>query len=378
ENASGGTILSTGSNGPHILNAVLNNQGLIDLDQVLTISNVSNSSHNSGTIDLGANLTLAGGGGLDWSGGTIQNTNSVLGGTFSIIGTGTRVLNGPSVSVTNANFSGGSLDVQSGSFTTTGATTISAPTSLSNSGTLLRISTPTIDPGTSLTISSGTIDAAGTTTVDGSLIVNGTYNTPSDVIVVNGSLSVPASGTVIASVFNFNTGAILNGAGTMTGDVNVGNGATLAPGTSPGTLTITGDLNLFPSSTTILEIDSATLFDIINVTNNVFLDGDLNIVAVAGTSGSFPSITCGAGASCIFGQFASVDLASATVNYNSMDVTIDIAGSSTTVDGTNNVIVLNEFQDELGDTEYNGGGSGSVYPLREGEDDEEKKDLACR
>ncbi len=113
----------------------------------------------------------------------------------------------------------------------------------------------------SLTLS-GTNTYTGNTTVDaGSLLVDG---------------SLAAGSTV-----NVNNGGTLGGVGTIGGTVNVNSGATLAPGNSPGVLTL-GSLVLNSGSTTELEIDGTargTGYDGINVTTagGLTFGGDLKL-----------------------------------------------------------------------------------------------------
>ncbi len=63
---------------------------------------------------------------------------------------------------------------------------------------------------------------------------------------------------------------LLNGNGTITGNV-VLNGGTIAPGNSPGTMTVDGDLTL---NSGFLELEIATgSEDHFDVSGNVFLGG---------------------------------------------------------------------------------------------------------
>jgi fibronectin-binding autotransporter adhesin len=379
-----GFIQSIGVNADNILNAEVINAGTIDVDWRLEVANGGRTfDMSSGTLDILSGTFLEiNGGNFDWSGGTIENTGALnfTGATLNITGGGTRILNGPTVTGNNLTFGGGSLEVQSGTFNATGTTTISLPTTFSNTGGTFNIATPTINPGASLTVASGTINASGTTTVDGALTVStgGTYNAGVNSVDVNGTLSLPG-GAIIAGIYNINAGAILGGIGTINGIVNIADNANLSPGSSPGTLTITGDLNLSSLSTTLIEIDSTSAFDIINVTGTANLDGLLDIVAVNGVSGSFEIITCGTACN---SQFATVNPISVTSTYNPLNLTLDIASATTTtttttttIDAINNVIVMTDFQN---DGEFTSGTTESIYPLREGEEEEEKRNLACR
>src|SRR5262249_48331888 len=110
------------------------------------------------------------------------------------------------------------------------------------------------------------IASAGATTVNaGSLFVNGTLTTPS------------------LTVFN---AATLGGIGTVNGNVLVLDGGALAPGNSPGTLTV-GSLALSPASILNYELGTPNIVgsgvnDLIEVNGNLTLDGVLNISAQPG------------------------------------------------------------------------------------------------
>jgi|GEM_PF-5070794 len=70
-------------------------------------------------------------------------------------------------------------------------------------------------------------------------------------LIVNGSLTNAAGAVALAS------GTTLRGSGTIAGPVTVAAGATLAPGTSPGSLTV-GGLSLATNSTAAIELRTAT------------------------------------------------------------------------------------------------------------------------
>jgi outer membrane autotransporter protein len=84
------------------------------------------------------------------------------------------------------------------------------------------------------------------------------------------------------------TGGVLGGSGTINGNVNVADGV-LAPGDSPGTLTITGNLALAPSSRMSMQFGQANvvggpLNDLVKVGGNLTLDGALDVAAADGGS----------------------------------------------------------------------------------------------
>jgi autotransporter-associated beta strand protein len=111
----------------------------------------------------------------------------------------------------------------------------------------------------------GVLQLAGTTTI-ANLIVDG------------GDVGV--TGTLNGDV-RVNIGG-LGGTGTINGNVTVTNGAAIAPGASPGTLNIVGDLVLSDLTVLAYELDVAGVIgsgvnDLLNITGNLTLDGILNV-----------------------------------------------------------------------------------------------------
>jgi len=142
--------------------------------------------------------------------------------------------------------SSGTMNVQNGSSVVGGGTLI-APAGLNKEG-------------------EGELDVTNTAMVTGTAAVNG------------GLLSV--NGGLVADSVVVNTGGMLGGAGLIQSNVIVSGG--LAPGNSPGTLTISGNLELNSGSNTIIEIASPTNFDRIVVGGTATLGGTLNAVGDGG------------------------------------------------------------------------------------------------
>jgi hypothetical protein len=112
-------------------------------------------------------------------------------------------------------------------------------------------------------------------------------------LIFNGALNVGANnlnktgdGTLqINSALNTGGGAVsasagvISGSGLVSGDLN-NNGATVAPGNSPGTLSVGGNYTQTASGTLATEIAGSPgsgLFDVLAVTGNAVLDGILDI-----------------------------------------------------------------------------------------------------
>ncbi len=157
------------------------------------------------------------------------------------------------------------------------------------------------NPGSSLqvfndlTVSSGnfTVDAGSATVAGGQLISPGDFaklgagvlNILSDVL-VNGAANLNMGSLFVNGLFTTNGGlavfqnAFLGGSGIINGDV-VNNG-TVAPGNSPGSLTVNGDFTQTSVGTLQVEVGSATVFDQLLVSGSANLAGTLQVLNFGG------------------------------------------------------------------------------------------------
>jgi T5SS/PEP-CTERM-associated repeat protein len=120
--------------------------------------------------------------------------------------------------------------------------------------------------GTLLVDDFGAVEAAGANI----LVGGGFFGSNTD----PGTLTVRNGGSVTANSVTVSQNGLLNGDGTVTGDVIL-NGGTIAPGNSPGTLTVDGDMTL---TSGLLEIEiSTTASDHFDVTGIVSLGSGLLI-----------------------------------------------------------------------------------------------------
>jgi outer membrane autotransporter protein len=162
------------------------------------------------------------------------------------------------------------------------------------------------------------IDSNSTMTVNGLLSVGGsasftnisllTINTGGLVTVGNTtSISTGSQATINGQLtspqVNVNGSSLLTGAGRIVG--NVVNSGTVAPGNSPGTLTITGNYTQTAGGNLLMEIASQTAFDRLVVGGTANLGGTLQVLATGfqfAYGQQFQVLQAGS----ITGQFASM------------------------------------------------------------------------
>jgi fibronectin-binding autotransporter adhesin len=177
---------------------------------------------------------------------------------------------------------------------------------------------------------------AGTTILTADNSYSGATTISGGTLRINGDQSVA---TGLTSVLN---GGRLGGSGTIGGNVTVANGGTLAPGNSPGTLTIAGDLNLASGSLLDYEFGQSSvvggpLNDLTVVGGNLTLDGTIDVTVTSGgnfdtgvyrilsyggtltdnglTLGTLPAGSVVGVQTSIAGQVNLVNSAGATVNF---------------------------------------------------------------
>ena len=219
---------------------------------------------------------------------------------------------------------------------------------LTNSGTLNVIGSTTAGGG--MTQLSGVLDISGdqTFTVGGSGFdwLGGTLTGTGSLVLPPGAsinittaYDVAAPGpTLSASTMNVLAGGTLMGSGTVNADVNNSAG-TVAPGASPGILTINGDYVQGPSGVLAVDIGgtAGTQYDQLVVTGNVTLGGTLNTTLMNGYvpagSETFYIIQAGGSSS---GTFATTNYpvgSSLTTTYLASGVNLAWQGLAPSVPG---------------------------------------------
>ena len=281
--------------------------------------------------------TIGKSGGGAVSAGTLDFS---AGGSFKFAGSGDRIINGLNFSFTDLTLPDGSLTLQSGSLTLTGATVLPAGVALNlfggtltNNGTLDVGGTFGLTGGAfggtgSLSMSggrlslpagnavawtnSGVLTNTGTLNLADSTITNaidnqgiifleggltftqamtntGTLNAqPGNAVFAGGLVQQPGGSIVLndgslQGNIDLNAGS-LSGRGTVNGNLVIGN-AMLAPGFSPGAITINGNLSLAGGSVLGVELGGVvqgTGYDWINVLGTANLAGTLNVSNVGG------------------------------------------------------------------------------------------------
>ena len=207
--------------------------------------------------------------------------NLVVGalGTASLtIADGGKVTAG-SVRLGSGGATSGTLNIGAAAATTAvAAGTLDAPTVElgSGTGTIVFNHTSTVGAAFAAAIGgNGTINQlSGKTILTGTSTNTGATNVNGGILQVDGALG--ATTVTVAS------GARLGGRGTIAGPVTVANGGTIAPGSSPGVLTV-GSLSL--NSGSVLDFELGTVGgvnDRIDVTGALVLAGTLNITDVGG------------------------------------------------------------------------------------------------
>lgn len=165
--------------------------------------------------------------------------------------------------------------------------------------------------------------SSGTVTISPSIENDGTVSVQTGTLADSGGLTQAGGLTNVAA------GAILNGAvtlngGKLMGDGTIGSvsnsGGTVAPGSSPGTLTITGNYSQGPGGTLAEEITGTTpgtQFDQLIVGGAVALDGTLAIDSSTFTPANTDTFKIITGAASRTGTFATLTSTSAPgVSYS--------------------------------------------------------------
>jgi YVTN family beta-propeller protein/autotransporter-associated beta strand protein len=304
----GGTIDTNGNNatlsgtisGPGSLTKI--GLGTLTLSGSSTYAGATNV--NAGTLQAGAvnalsplsAFTVASGATLD-----LNNFNQTIG---SLAGAGSVTLGAATLTSGNDNTSttfagtmsgtgglaktGAGILMLTGANTYSGTTTINAGTlQLGNGGTTGSIAGNVVNNGTFAINRSDTFSFGGVISGAGAFQQNGTgttiltaANSYSGATTVNaGTLTV--NGSIANSAVTVNAGAMLAGIGTV-GATTIMSGGTFAPGNSPGTMTVQGNLAFQSGALYVVQINSSTASST-NVTGSAALAGTVQAAFAAGS-----------------------------------------------------------------------------------------------
>jgi hypothetical protein len=235
-----------------------------------------------GTLASGADFTVTVS--LAWSGGAMSG-----GGTAVIPGGATLTVSGlasKQLSERNLSLAGNGVWKDNGTITMSGAATFNVQTGatldLQGNGTLSSSGSPASTLGNAGTLTRST--GAGTFTVNAPCNNTGVVNAQSGTLRFTATYAQTAGTTRLnggilstASFLDFQ-GGLLTGAGTVNGNVKAS--AQVAPGLSPGQLTVVGSYTNALTTLLSLELGGAgqgTGYDYVEITGRAWLDGMLSV-----------------------------------------------------------------------------------------------------
>jgi T5SS/PEP-CTERM-associated repeat protein/autotransporter-associated beta strand protein len=261
---------------------------------------------NAGTLQTGIANALSTATAVTVASGATFNLNSFNQSIGSLAGAGSVTLGSATLATGNDNTSttfsgaisgsGGLTKIGSGIFVLTGSNTYSGPTTISagtltlgNGGSSGSIAGNVVNNGTFAINRSDTFTFGNVISGTGSFQQNGTgttvltgNNTYSGATAVNaGTLFV--NGSIANSAVTVNSGATLAGIGTV-GATTINSGGMFAPGNSPGTMTVAGNLAFQSGAFYLVQVNPSTASST-NVTagGSASLAGTVNAAFAAGS-----------------------------------------------------------------------------------------------
>jgi len=307
-----GILVDNSSNGNAFAATSITNSGLIRGTTGYAIQMVSTFNN---TITNNTDGVIRGAGDAQTVGAAIQtgNGNDTLSNAGTITGENGKAIDlqggDDMLTVTGGTISG---DIDGGTGTNTATFNPGTGNTFSYAGAISNFS--------SVDISSGNVILSGASTYSGNTTVSGTLS------VTNVTGSATGSGDVIV-----NATGTLNGTGDIAGNVSIASGGTLAPGLSPGTLTIDGNLSLVDGSHIAFDLGSTSdllniggalnysgggtaLFDILN--NGLTSGADYTLMNYSSVSGlTLSNLAFGSTPAGFAGQF--------TIGANSLTLHVD-------------------------------------------------------
>ena len=358
DNTAGGTVRAAAGNTLTIntTTGFVNNGGVLDAQAGGSIRYAGGSVFNAGTLFTGAGSNVAAGNNT-WNGGFNSGNLELQSGVHT---GGAALLGG------NVGWSGGTL---AGTWNVAAGQTLNGLAGsnkfLSNSGTLLtNQGTVAWSTGNVLFLQSsaelrnqGTLDFSA----DGGVLYNGgaqpTFVNTGLIVKSGGSgttsigntLGFDNQGTIdvqtgtIALPGNFSNNGTLKGSGTYSVSGTLSNAGTLAPGASPGLLSLAGSFAQTAAGTFAVELESLLSADRFNITGSAALDGTLALSCFAACSFAVgDSLVILASGGALSGSFDSVTLAG--FNTGAFTVVYDTVGRQVRLNITQAVTAVPEPQ----------------------------------
>jgi hypothetical protein len=276
------------------VNAQVVNQGTLTAGGNSTVSGYTLTNASGGTLAVsataGTNSTFTAAAGLSNS-GTINLTSTGSGGSANV----TLTVSGGAL--TNS----GTGQIRALTGASAGSRTVTATITNQTGGIISAVdSSLTIDGGSGSLTNAGTMSAAG-----GNVTVSGSSFTNTGTVSVASGQTFSVSGSPLTNA----SGGVITGSGTIAGAVS--NSGSVSPGSSPGTLTISGNYTQTASGTLNVEIASGS-YDQLAIGGTAVLDGTLavsfsggytpangtafpNVLTYASRSGTFSSTTSPSG-----------------------------------------------------------------------------------
>ena len=258
---SGGATITNESSG------MIAGFGLIAIQSASGSATVTNSGIISGTEGIALS-----------NGGTVTNN---AGGTISG-SNGTAIASAAgSTNFTNAGIINGNVTLGNGANTVQlfSGSRISGSLNLGTSAGSNLILDGSSDQTYSQAVTGQTINAGSLTKQgSGNWLIDIAMNAPVSTNILAGVLTI--NGSVNSPLITVHTGGMLKGSGVIIG--NVVNLGTLAPGNSPGTLTINGNFTQGPAGIYNVQIASAQNYSRLVVTGSANLDGTLRLTLASG------------------------------------------------------------------------------------------------
>ena len=243
-----GTTILTGNN--LYLGGTTISAGTLQLGNGGTSGSIIGDVVDNGTFAINSSDTYSFGGAISGGGAVVQMGpgTTILTGTNSYSG-GTAINAGVLAVAADANlgaatgglaFNGGTLQFLSG-FTTARAVTLNAGGGIiDTNGNSATLAGAIGGVGGLSKIGAGTLTLTGVSTYSGATTVNA------------GALAV--NGSIANSAVTVNAGAVLSGVGTV-GATTINSGGTFAPGNSPGTMTVAGNLAFQSGALYLVQVD---------------------------------------------------------------------------------------------------------------------------